>query len=319
MKILVTGGAGYIGSVTTALLIESGHEVIVLDNLSRGYKEAVHKEARFIEADIKDIHKVVSAADKIDAVVHLAAYAYVGESMEKPDMYWDNNVVSTLHMLRGMRKAKIQKLVFASTCATYGVPDDIPIKETDFPKPINPYGITKLTMDMAISSEAQTHRLAATSLRFFNVAGAYKQYGERHSPETHIIPCAMTAASTNGKFILFGADYPTEDGTCVRDYIHVLDLARAIELSLSKLKASEHNIYNLGNGNGFSNKQVIATVEQVTSKKIDVDIVDRRPGDPPKLVASSSLIEKEIGWQPKYPDIKKIIEDSWDFYNKYTA
>jgi UDP-glucose 4-epimerase len=315
MKLVVTGGAGYIGSVMAAYFLEAGHQVIVIDNLSRGFRDAVPKGARFIQADISDIAKVVYKKDKIEAVVHLAAFAYVGESVEKPDLYWQNNVVGTLKLLAGMRRLNIKKLVFASTCATYGVPLKMPITEDMPARPINPYGMTKLAMDMAITSEAEAYGLGATSLRFFNVAGAYKGFGERHNPETHIIPQVLAAAAGEEKyFSIFGDDYDTPDGSCVRDYIHVVDLAEAAVLALQNQKPCRHNIYNLGNSNSFSNKQVVTAAQKVTGRKIAVRIGARRPGDPPNLIGSSQKIKKELGWQPSHPKLDEMIASAWQFY-----
>ncbi len=320
MKILTTGGAGYIGSIMTVLLLEAGHEVVVLDNLSRGYEDAVPKEARFIKADIADVTKFISPADAVETVVHLAAYAYVGESVEKPELYWQNNAVSTLRLLDGMRQLNIKKLVFASTCAAYGVPQTIPITEDMPTKPVNAYGMTKLAMDMAITSQATAHGLAAASLRFFNVAGAYKQYGERHDPETHILPLALaTAAGDQPTFSLHGTDYPTPDGSCVRDYIHVVDLARAAMLALDHLQPSQHDIYNLGTGHGFSNKQVIRAVEEVTGKKLSPQVGPRRPGDPPTLVASSANAQQKLDWEPQHSSLHEMISDAWQFYQSRQA
>jgi UDP-glucose 4-epimerase len=315
VNVVITGGAGYIGSVMTELFIESGHKVTIIDNLSRGFKEAVHKDAKFIEADIRDFENVISAEDKIDAVVHMAAFAYVGESVQKPEIYWDNNVVGTLGLLSGMRTLGIKKLVFASTCATYGVPKTMPITE-DLPRdPVNAYGMSKLAIDMAITSESTAHGLTATSLRFFNVAGAYKSAGERHAPETHIIPLALAAAMGEIQvFKLYGDDYDTPDGSCIRDYIHVLDLAKAALLTAEKAKQGVHSIYNIGNGKGFSNKEVINAVEKVSDKKINVKIESRRPGDPPTLVASSEKITAELGWSPTRPNIEDMIKDGLEFY-----
>jgi len=314
MKLVVAGGAGYIGSVVAALLLEAGHEVIVLDNLSEGRREAVPEGARFVEGDIFDFGKLFSAADKIDAVLHFAAFIAAGESVQQPEKYWHNNTVGSLELLAAIRKLGIKKLVFSSTAAVYGEPEQTPITE-DAPKnPTNPYGMTKLAVDMAISSECAAHGLAAASLRYFNVAGAYGRYGERHNPETHIIPVALAAAAAGREFTIFGDDYPTPDGTCVRDYIHVHDLARAHLLALDKLAASQHGIYNLGNGKGFSNREVIKAVESVTGKTLAVKTGPRRPGDPAVLVASSVKAEHDLGWQPKKPALKTMVADAWQFY-----
>lgn len=315
MRLLVTGGAGYIGSIMAAYFLEAGHEVVVIDNLSRGYKEAVPAGSRFIEADINELANVLSKDDAIEAVVHLAALAAVGESMAHPDMYWQNNVVGTLALLEAMRELDIPKLVFASSCAAYGIPDSAPITEDMPTKPVNAYGMTKLAIDMALTSYVQAYGLDVTSLRFFNVAGAYKNFGERHNPESHIIPLALSVAADHKPyFSMFGDDYETPDGSCVRDYIHVLDLADAVLLALERMKQGEHAIYNLGNGDGFSNKQVITAVEAVTGKILDVRTEPRRPSDPPKLISSNQKIKNELSWTPQRPELHDMIESAWKFY-----
>lgn len=317
MKLLVTGGAGYIGSVMSAYFLENGHEVTVIDNLSRGYKEAVPEGARFIEGNINDLSDSISKSDGIEAVIHLAAYAYVGESVEKPDIYWQNNVINTVALLEAMRKLDIKKIVFASSCATYGVPETDIITEDIKTAPVNAYGMTKLAVDMALESYAHAYGLSATSLRFFNVAGAYKDFGERHDPESHIIPRALAAAA--GKepgFALFGDDYDTPDGSCIRDYIHVLDLADAAMLALKHMEPGQHKIYNLSNGGGFSNKQVVAAVEAETGTDLKVEIKPRRPGDPDRLVGSSKKIKDELGWTPKRPELAGMIKSAWQFYSR---
>ena len=314
MKLVVAGGAGYIGSTVAALLIEAGHEVIVLDNLSEGHREAVPAAARFVEGGVADFGKLFSAADNIDAVLHFAAFIAAGESVIKPEKYWLNNTIGSIQLLQALRELGIKKLIFSSTAAVYGNPDKLPITEDATKHPTNPYGMTKLAADMAIASESTAHGLAAASLRYFNVAGAYGRYGERHHPETHIIPVALAAADTGQPFTIFGDDYPTPDGTCVRDYIHVHDLARAHLLALDKLQPAKHAVYNLGNGQGFSNKAVVQAVETVTGKKLSIKVGKRRAGDPAVLVASSALAGKELGWKPAKPDLETIIADAWRFY-----
>lgn len=321
MKILVTGGAGYIGSVVTTRLLEEGHDVIVLDNLSQGHESSIPDGvSKFINADIRDITNVISPKDNIEAVIHLAAFIAAGESMTKPEMYWQNNTVGTLALLEGMRQLGVKKLVFASTAAVYGNPETVPIVEESPKNPTNTYGMTKLAMDMAITSECLAHGLAASSLRFFNVAGAYKGKGELHPTETHIIPIALQVALGQRKvFSIFGDDYETDDGTCVRDYIHVVDLANAAILALDKITAGKHAIYNLGNGGGFSNRQVITAVEKVTGKKLPVEIGPRREGDPAVLIASSSKAQRELGWSPSRPLLDDMIADAWDFMQHQTS
>ena len=314
MKVLVTGGAGYIGSVTTALLLEAGHEVIVVDNLSQGNRDAVPEGARFIQADILQLGDVLTKDDHIDAVFHFAALMAVGESMAHPDRYWHNNVVGSLALLEFMRGAGVGKLVFSSTAATYGEPEKVPIVETSPTRPISTYGMTKLAIDMAITSYARAYSIAAVSFRYFNVAGAYKRYGERHPQESHIIPLIFRAIERDEPFSVFGGDYPTPDGTCIRDYIHVLDLVGAHLLAVEHMVPGKHEIYNLGNGNGFSNKQVIAAVEQVTGRQVRITIAERRPGDTARLIASSEKAQVELGWEAKKPELVDMVSDAWKYH-----
>jgi UDP-glucose 4-epimerase len=325
VKLLVTGGAGYVGSVTSRLLLDAGHEVVVLDNLSTGFREAVASDATFIEADIRDAGQVLTPEAGFDAVLHFAGLIAAGESMAKPELYWDHNVVRSLALLDAVRAAKVPRLVFSSTAAVYGNPTELPITESAVKAPTNTYGGTKLTFDMALTSETFAHGLAAVSLRYFNVAGAYIRpdgtaIGERHDPETHLIPIALqVAAGKRDKLQLFGDDYPTDDGTCVRDYIHVEDLARAHLLALSAATAGEHRIYNLGNGNGFSNKQVVEAARQVTGHELPVEIAPRRDGDPAALVASSAKARDELGWVPAKNTLPDMIGDAWQFYRTHVA
>lgn len=320
MNILITGGAGYVGSVMSRRLLEEGHNVIVLDNLSHGNKDSIPEGVtKFINGSIHEFGTLVTKDDHVDAVIHLAGLIAAGESMNVPEIYWDNNVIGTLRMLDGMRDLGIKKIVFASSAAVYGDPEVIPITEDSKKDPTNTYGMTKLAMDMAITSECFAHGLAAASLRFFNVAGAYKDAGERHPVETHIIPILLdVAAGKRESFTLFGDDYETLDGTCVRDYIHVVDLANAAILALDKINEGKHSIYNLGSGTGFSNKQLVNVVRDVTGKDIKVNYADRRAGDPATLVASSERAMSELGWRPSRPGIKDIISDAWQFYNSQT-
>jgi UDP-glucose 4-epimerase len=314
MHVLVTGGAGYIGSVASALLLEAGYEVTVLDNLSQGFQDAIPAGAHFIEGDIADFDKHIPPSIAIDAVVHLAGFIAAGESMQMPEVYWQNNTVGTLALLNALRARGIRKFVFASTAAVYGEPVETPLTENATTTPTNVYGMTKLAADMAITSEAWAHGLDATSLRFFNVAGAYKTYGERHPHETHIIPLLFEAAKGRvSAFTIFGTDYPTIDGTCLRDYIHVYDLARAIQLSLEATHPSEHHIYNLANNKGFTNQQVVAAVKKVTGAEFPVVTGPRRKGDPAALIASNQKAKDELGWEPTIPSLETMIADAWQF------
>lgn len=317
MKILVTGGAGYVGSVTVVHLLDAGHEVVVFDNLSHGNRDVIPENVRFIQGDLKDISKFITKEDGFDAVMHFAGLISAGESMSKPEIYWENNSVGSLNLINTMRDLGIKKLIFSSTAAVYGNPSEIPVTEDSITKPTNTYGMTKLSTDMAIESECIAHGLAATSLRFFNVAGAYGKYGERHPVETHIIPIALeVAAGHRPVFSLFGDDYPTPDGTCIRDYVHVADLARAHLLALDNLKPSVHTKYNLGNGTGFSNKELIDSIEKVTGKKIPLEIKPKREGDPVILIASNLKAKQDLGWVPLRSTIDEIVKDAWVFHQK---
>jgi UDP-glucose 4-epimerase len=325
MKLLVTGGAGYIGSVTSRLLLDAGHEVVVLDNLSTGFREAVAPEATFVEADISDAGQVLTADAGFDAVLHFAGLIAAGESMAKPELYWDHNVLRSLALLTAVRAAGVPRIVFSSTAAVYGNPTELPIAESAVKAPTSTYGATKLTFDMALTSETFAHGLAAVSLRYFNVAGAYIRpdgtaVGEGHDPETHLIPIALqVAAGKRDKLQLFGDDYPTVDGTCVRDYIHVEDLARAHLLALDAAAPHEHKIYNLGNGNGFSNRQVVEVAREVTGHELPVEVAPRRDGDPAALVASSARARDELGWVPAKNTLRDMIGDAWEFYRAQVA
>lgn len=318
MKYLVTGGAGYIGSIVATMLIEANHEVVVLDDCSTGDAAAVPSGAKLVPASV---HQAASVLDsQFDAVVHFAGLIAAGESMSDPEIYWHANTTGTLALLAAMRDAGIGSLVFSSTAAVYGDPDELPLTENATTRPTNTYGATKLAADNAIASYCTAYGLAATSLRYFNVVGAYRDasgdwHGERHEPETHLIPLALKAvAGERDELSLYGSDYDTPDGTCVRDYIHVADLARAHLLALESQQPGAHRIYNLGNGLGFSNRQVLDAVGQVTGRTVPVQQAARRPGDPAKLVASSALAEKDLRWRPEKPNLVDIVADAWEFY-----
>jgi UDP-glucose 4-epimerase len=323
MKLLVTGGAGYIGSIVTALLLDAGHDVVVLDDLSTGHVDAVPDGAILVHGRVHDaIGEVLTPDAGFDGVLHFAAFIAAGESVQRPEKYWDNNTVGTLRLLDAMRSAGVRKLVFSSTANVYGDPDTVPIPETAAVRPPNPYATSKLAADHALTGEATAYGLAAVSLRYFNVAGALirpdgTMIGERHDPETHLIPIALqVAAGMREKLQLFGDDYDTPDGTCVRDYIHVADLAVAHLLALSTMDAGTHRVYNLGNGNGFSNRQVVEVVREVTGHPVPVEVAPRRQGDPAQLVASSDKARRELGWTPDKPDLHDMVADAWTFLRR---
>jgi len=315
MKLLVTGGAGYIGSVVANHLIEGGHEVVVLDHLERGHREAVPEGARFVQADLLDESATRDAvAEGFDGVLHFAALALVAESVAHPERYHRGNFVGTLNLLDAMRDAGIGNLVFSSTCATYGEPDVVPMREDLPTNPVNAYGNSKLAVDRMIADESRAHGLAATSLRYFNVAGSSGRFGEDHDPETHLIPLVLRAAAGRADHVkVFGTDYPTEDGTAVRDYIHVDDLAVAHRLALETNTPGRHRVINLGTGHGYSVKQVIETARAVTGKEIPAVEEDRRPGDPAALVAAADLAREELGWEPER-GLETMIADAWAWH-----
>jgi len=312
MRVLVTGGAGYIGSVVSEQLINDGHDVVVYDNLSKGHRDAVVEGARFVEGDLLDAEKLRETLNGIDAVIHMAAFSLVGESVEKPSKYYHNNVVAGLVLLDAMRDCGVKRIVFSSTAATYGEPEAQPIFESAPTNPTNPYGETKLAFEKAMHWCEQAYGLRYASLRYFNAAGASEKCGEDHDPETHIIPITLQVAAGKRSHVeIYGDDYPTADGTCVRDYIHVIDLARAHILALDVL-SERSAIYNLGcGGDGYSVRDVIDTARRVTGKDIPVRMGPRRPGDPAVLIASSDKIKSELGWQPRYQDLRVIIESAW--------
>lgn len=314
MRVLVTGGAGYIGSVVTEELLRDGHEVVVYDNLSRGHREAVSPAAQFIQADLSDGETLTKALQRhqIEAVVHMAADALVGESVAHPARYYQNNFVAGLRLLDAMRATGARHLVFSSTAATYGEPETQPIEETAPNLPTNPYGASKLAFEEAMRWYDKAYDLRYASLRYFNAAGASAKFGESHDPETHLIPIALQAAAGKREHVeIYGADYATVDGTCVRDYVHVIDLARAHILALQALDRGSR-IYNLGcGGTGYSVLDVIEAARRITGKVIPAKVAPRRPGDPPVLVASCERIKQELGWNPSFQDLDLIVESAW--------
>jgi UDP-glucose 4-epimerase len=315
MKLLVTGGAGYIGSVVAASLLDAGHEVVVLDDLSTGHRDAVPAGAAFVEAGLPDAQPVLEGAG-FDGVLHFAAKSLVAESVARPELYWFNNVVGSLRLLEAMRAAGVRRLVFSSTAATYGTPTVSPITEDTPAVPTNPYGQTKLAVDHAIAGEASAHGLAAVSLRYFNVGGAANGRGERHDPETHLIPNVLAVPAGRREAVeVFGTDYPTRDGTAVRDYLHVQDLADAHLLALDAAAPGEHRVYNLGTGTGYTVREVVDACRRVTGHPVPHMDRGRRPGDPPALVASGERAKAELGWVPRH-DLDRIVADAWAFVRR---
>ena len=314
MRVLVTGGAGYIGSVVTEELLSDGHAVVVYDNLSKGHREAIAAGAEFVQADLTDGETLRQTLEKhrIDAVVHMAADSLVGESAGNPAKYYQNNLVAGLGLLDAMRAAEVRRIVFSSTAATYGEPEKQPIEETAPNNPTNPYGASKLAFEQALRWYDTAYGLRYASLRYFNAAGATERCGEAHDPETHLIPIVLQAAAGQREYVeIYGDDYPTPDGTCVRDYIHVVDLARAHILALGALDQGSR-IYNLGcGGAGYSVREVIQAARKITGRAIPEKVGPRRPGDPATLVASAEKIKRELGWNPALQDLEVIIESAW--------
>lgn len=320
MKILVTGAAGYIGSVVTEQLIEQGHPVVALDNLTNGHRAAIHPQAQLVQIDLLDaarLHTFIAEA-RVDAVIHLAAEALIDVSMRDPGLFFRVNVIGGLNLLDAMIAAKVRRIVFSSTAAVYGEPQHIPITEDDAQLPVNPYGESKLAFERMLAWYHQAHNLNYVTLRYFNACGATERFGEYHVPETHIIPILFEAAlGQRENFKLFGADYDTPDGTCVRDYIHVWDIANAHVLALQQIDRLGARIYNMGNGAGYSNSQVVTAVQQITGKDIPVVPSPRRPGDPARLVASSERLRAELGWTPRYPELATMVETAWAWRQKH--
>ena len=317
MRILVTGGAGYIGSTMSDVLVEGGHDVTVFDNLSRGHLDALPPGATLVQGNLTDTPLVLDTlkARRIDAVIHMAGYALVAESMVNPGRYYRNNLIAGISLLQAMHDAGVRTIVFSSTCAVYGVPERAPLDEGMSARPINPYGESKLAFEQALHWFHTAHALKVVSLRYFNAAGAGRRSGERHDPETHLIPLVLdVAAGARPNIVIYGDDYPTRDGTCVRDYIHVLDLADAHLLAIDFLERNEPRmeIYNLGcGGDGHTIREVIACAEKVTGKRIPTVLGPRRPGDPPVLVASSVKARRELGWKPTRDRLEVMIESAW--------
>jgi len=315
MRVLVTGGAGYIGSVVAAQLVAAGHEVTVLDDLSTGHPDAVPAGAAFIKGTLRDSAAEV-LADGTDAVLHFAAKSLVGESVAEPAKYWSANLGGTIALLEAMREFGVRTIVFSSTAAVYGEPERTPITETDPTRPTSPYGASKLAVDTTLTEFARLYGFGAVSLRYFNVAGAHRDrgtwFGERHSPETHLIPNVLASVAAGRQVQVFGDDYPTPDGTCVRDYIHVTDLADAHLRALAACRPGQHRVYNLGHGTGFSVREVIEVCAEVTGTEISVDVAARRPGDPAVLVASADRIAAELGWRAER-DLRAMAADAWEF------
>jgi UDP-glucose 4-epimerase len=325
MRVLVTGGAGYIGSVVATELLQAGYEVVIYDNLSRGHRQAVPQDAELVVGDLADRASVdhLLRSRTIDAVMHFAALIEAGESMKAPETFFRNNTANALTLLEAMLAAGVKRFVFSSTAALYGNPERTPIEEDDPLRPTNAYGESKLLVERMLAWFHQIHGLRYASLRYFNAAGASRpDQGEAHQPESHLIPRILGVALGRAQHVnIFGTDYPTSDGTCVRDYIHVSDLARAHLLALNALEKAPENssplIYNLGNGRGFSVRHVVEVARQITGHPIPAIESPRRPGDPEVLIASSDKIRRELGWQPKFPDLKAIVESAWRWHRNH--
>lgn len=318
MKLLITGGAGYIGSVVTHQLVAAGHDVTVLDNLSTGFATNVPDGIPFHQLDIHDVAQVLTPGAGFDGVLHFAAKIEVAESVKHPDRYWHNNVEGSLALLRAIRAAGTPRLIFSSTGSMYTGDGTTAFAEDAPIRPNNPYAATKLMVDMMIAGECgASAALGAATLRYFNAAGAAGNLGERHDPESHLIPILLQAAAgQRERFTLFGTDYPTADGTCIRDYIHVSDLAAAHLLALEAVTPGQHEVFNLGNGNGYSNREVLDTVRRVTGADFPVDVAPRRPGDPAVCIASSAKAQRELGWKPQRPGLDEIVGDAWAFHQQ---
>jgi UDP-glucose 4-epimerase len=320
LKVLVTGAAGYIGSIVTGQLIEQGHQVIALDNLKNGHRAAVHLAATFAQVDLLDADGLTAflRTSKVDAVVHLAAEALIDVSMADPGLFFRVNVTGGLNLLEAMVAAGVKRMVFSSTAAVYGEPENIPITEDARHSPVNPYGESKLAFEKILEWYYKAYGLKYVTLRYFNACGATERFGEYHVPETHIIPILFEVAlGQREKFNLYGTDYDTPDGTCIRDYIHVWDIANAHILALDRIDRLCARVYNMGNGSGYSNLQVVEAARQVTGRKITVVPSARRLGDPVRLVASSDRIRRDLGWEPRYPDLTTMVETGWRWRQRH--
>jgi len=320
MKILVTGAAGYIGSVCSEVLLGRGHSVIALDDLSEGHREAVDPRGQFCKANLHDADALneIFHAHQIDAVMHFAALCLVEESVKKPGEYYRANVAAGINLLDAMLRHGVKKLIFSSTAATYGEPENIPIPEEHATNPINPYGASKLLFERVLKEFRENSRLEYVTMRYFNAAGASGERGEDHHPETHILPILFEAAlSQRGAFQIYGTDYPTADGTCVRDYVHVVDIAEAHALAVERISEIAGRVYNVGNSRGFSVREVVDTVRSVTGQEIPIRVAPRRAGDPAVLVASSERIRKELGWSPRFSDLKSMVQTAWAWKKRF--
>ena len=317
MKVFVTGGAGYIGSVTVELLLDGGHEVSIFDNLERGHAEAVDSRARLIRGDLRNRAEILEAMKTVrpDSVMHFAAYALVGESMQDPLMYFRNNVEGGIHLVEAMLAQSVKQIIFSSTCATYGQPEKMPMTEDLPQRPTNPYGESKLMLETVMQWCKERHGLRPVFLRYFNACGATRKYGEDHEPETHLIPNILAVALGRKKALqIFGSDYNTPDGTCIRDYIHIVDLARAHILALT---GNHVGAFNLGTGTGFSVKEIVEVARSVTGHPIPVEVAPRRPGDPDRLVASAEKAVKVLGWKPEFSDVRTIVQHAWNWHRAH--
>ncbi len=317
MHVFLTGGAGYIGSVTTECLLDAGHQVTVFDNLELGHRAAIDTRADFVQGDLRDAEAVREAVlnARPDAIMHFAAYALVGESMQDPLKYFRNNVIGGIHLVEAMRAADVRRFIFSSTCATYGFPQQVPITEDEPQRPVNPYGESKLMFEKILQWTASQHGIEPVFLRYFNACGATTVRGEDHDPESHLIPLVLfVAQGKRDKVLIFGDDYDTPDGTCIRDYIHIVDLAQA---HIQALTTPVTGAFNLGNGSGYSVKEVIEMARAVTGQPIPAEIAPRRPGDPDRLVAAADKAHKMLGWQPRYPDLRTIITHAWDWHQAH--